>query len=356
MKCRYLIVGILMLATLVAASAVERQLARVRLGMKPKDVIDLLGEPTAILMAQPPLSGLAAAPMPGEGAPFGPGMMPGMMPGRGPGLAPPSVSSVRENTLVFLYRDKEIELGPDTKVATGSDIVPGALPLWAYTVRVARLALDQQELIYRLNDTYSLGITISGQGNEARVTDAIACSLKPLTYWPSDPTRVFNRANPFFQDMFYFKYVDKDALIARNKSDLYLAAGTSKGIKIGSKLDEVLKAHKWPSYFIPFTTEAAAVATLDPKGALTKVNEAQGGKSGGGSAEFSSGSAATLKVNFANNCILLYPDDGLALTLMNFTVVRIQIGNELTKPSMDEFVPEGGAASGPAGPPGMRGR
>jgi len=329
MNFRHVIIGILVLATVVAASGVERQLARVRLQMKPKDVIDLLGEPTAILMAQPPLTGgrSAAAPGPGMDNPMG-----------GPNARPSSSTSATNNTLVFLYNDQEIVLDDNTKISTGPTMAAGTIPFWAYTVRVARLALDQQELIYRINDTYSLGITITGQGNEARVTDAIACSLKPLTYWPSDPTRGYNRANAFFQDMFFFKYADKDALVSKNKRDLYLTAGTSKGITIGSRLNDVLLAHKWPAYFIPFSTEAAAVVTFDAKG--VKVSEAQGGKSGSGTASFASGASGSLTTNFANNCLLFYPDDGLALTLMNFTVVRIQIGKELSKPGMEEFVPE----------------
>lgn len=345
---RYVIFGILVLAAMVSASGMEKQLARVRLGMKPKDVIELLGEPTAIMIAQPPLSG------PGSAAPAG-GMLPGPGMTPGGGAAP---QSAKENTLVFLYKDQEIELGANTKVAFGQDdIEPGALPLWAYTVRVSRLNLDQQEFFYRINDTYSLGLTISGEGNEARVSDAIACSLKPLTFWPSDPKRGFSRSDPFFQDMFHFKYADKSSTFvreAKSKNDLLLAAGTSKGIKIGSSLEEVLKAHEWPAYFIPFTTEPAAVVTLDPKNPLPKVSQAQGGKTGGGSASFATGESGSLKVNFANSCILLYPDDGLALTVMNFIVVRIQIGQELTKPSMQKFVPVGGATAGPAGQqPGM---
>ncbi|MHB0936934.1 MAG: hypothetical protein ACYDCO_11870 [Armatimonadota bacterium] len=351
MKFRYVIICLLVLASVLTASAVERQLARVRLGMKPKDVIDLLGEPTAILMAQPPLTGGApAAQRPGMGGPGmgvpgmgGPGMGgPGM---GGPGMGEAAGPAQAENTLIFLYNDQEIVLDGNTKISTGSNVGPGTIPFWAYTVRVARLALDQQELIYRINDTYSLGITITGQGNEARVTDAIACSLKPLTYWPSDPTRGYNRANAFFADMFFFKYADKDAQVAKNKRDLYLTAGTSKGITIGSRLNDVLLAHKWPSYFIPFTTEAAAVVTFDSKG--VKVSEAQGGKSGGGTANFATGPTGSLSAGFANNCLLFYPDDGLALTLMNFTVVRIQIGKELSKPGMEEFVPD--RAGAPAG-------
>jgi len=289
-------------------------------------VIDLLGQPTATIIAQPPLGGTAPA-----GA---------MLPRPG---GTPAAMAAKEYTMVLLYKDQEIELGAESPVSTGTEILPGTLPIWAYIVRVAKLNLDQQEFIYRINDTYSLGITISGEGNEARVSDAIACSLKPLTTWPGDPKRIFSRSDPYFQDMFFFKYSDKNSQFvkeAKNKTDLFLAAGTSRGIKIGSSLEEVLKQHPWPAFFIPFSTEAAAVVTLDPKG--SKVSAAQGGKSGGGSAEFSTGENAPTKLNFANNCILLYPDDGLALTLLNFIVVRIQIGQEMTKPSMTKFVPNSG--------------
>jgi|GEM_PF-2529800 len=338
MISRNLILGIVVLAAMVAASGIEKQLARVQLNMKPQEVIDLLGQPTATIIAQPHLGGPAAVPAGG--------MLP--RPGMAPSAAAAAAMPAKDYTMVFLYKDMEIELGAETGVSIGSEIVPGTLPIWAYTVRVAKLNLDQQELIYRINDTYSLGITLSGEGNLARVSDAIACSLKPLTTWPSDPKRRFSRSDPYFQDMFFFKYSDKNSRFmkeAKNKTDLFLAAGTSKGIKIGSSLEEVLMKHSMPTYCIPFNTEAAAVVTLDPKG--PKVSAAQGGKSGGGSAEFATGEGAPLKVNFADNCILLYPDEGLALTLLNFIVVRIQIGQEMSRPSMTEFIPKtGGTPSG----------
>jgi len=342
MNCRHLILGILILAAFVAATGMEKQLARVRLGMKPDEITTLLGSPTAVLIAQPPLSTGPSAPAPTSPQPqFGP------VSGAGNAAA-----STPDNTLVFLYKDQEIELGSNTTISTGLDIVPGALPVWAYTIRVARLELNQQELFYRINDTYSLGIVISGEGNEAHVTDAIACSLKPLTTWPSDPKRTFSRTDPYFQDMFYFKYAAKNAQIlksAKSKNDLMLTAGTSKAIKIGSNVAEVLKAHGWPTYCIPFTTEAAAIVTFDPKSPQPKVTGAQGGNSGGGSAEFSTGATGTLRASFANNCVLLYPDEGLALTLMNFVVVRIQIGQEMRRPSMQKFVPDNGGT--PTGSP-----
>ena len=323
MKIRSLIISICLLATMLGAMAVERQTAGVRLGMRPREVFDLLGDPTAILMAQPPIGGAPA------------GMREPGMPGMAPASAPPQGN----NTLVFLYKNQEIELTTETAVATGTQVTGNAIPLWAYTVRVARLALDQQQLIYRINDTYSLGIIISGEGNEARVTDIIACSLKPLTFWPNDPKREFDRQNVFFKDMFTYKYSPSGA-----KREL--PAGTSKKVTIGSRLSDVLKAHKWPEFFIPFTTEAAAMMQLDPKRPQPVVNAAQGGQSPGGSANFAFGSSDTLQANFANNCIMLYPEDGLALTLMNHIVVRIQIGKEMTRPSMVDFVPGGPGKTG----------
>ena len=312
MNNRLWIISICLLVTVLGATAVERQVAGIRLGMRPKEIFNLLGDPTAILMAQPPLGA-------GPTSKLGPGMAP-VTPSQG------------DNMLVFLYNNEEIELGPNSVVSSITQGSKGTIPVWAYTVRVARLALDQQELIYRINDTYSLGITITGEGNEARVTDIIACSLKPLTVWPGEPKREFDRKNIFFKDMFTFKYSVSGA-----KRDL--PAGTSKKVTIGATLAEVLLAHKWPEFFIPFTTGATALVQLDPKKSQPVVITAQDGQTPTGSADFAFGSSAEIRVNLANNCILLYPDDGLALTLMNNLVVRIQVGKQLTRPSMTEFVP-----------------
>lgn len=332
MNLRLILVVSLIFASWLTVNAAERQLAGIRIGMRPKDVFEALGDPTALLVAQPPLT---------ENRPVA--AMSGLNMGAAEGAAAAVTNTEIANTLVFIYRDQELELTKDTTLSLNS--TDAGLPLWAYMVRVAKLAIDQQELIYRLNDTYSLGITITGQGNEARVTDIIACNLMPLTVWPKEPQRTFDRKDAFFADMFKFKY--------SAKKNIFITAGTSKRITIGSKLDEVLRNHRWPGYFLPFTTDGLATAIFEPKlptPALAKDTNPVGPS--GVSAKFAMGAAETLDSSFATNCVLLYPDDNLALTLINYTVIRIQIGRELAKPDLDSFVPGGSGPAKPAGPDG----
>jgi hypothetical protein len=325
MMFRHWMLGLLVLAGMLSASAAELKLAGVRLGMRPQEVTKLLLEPTAIIIAQPAIGG---------GAPSTPtAMMP-------PGMAPaqPAKPAQQDTTMILVYKKQEFELDPNASISTDMSISKNQIPSWIYTVRVAHLGLNQQELIYRINDTYSLGITITGEDREARVTDIIACSLLPLTTWPTNPKREFDRSNSFYKGMFNYKYGDKKDH----------PAGTSKKVTIGSKLNEVLLAHKWPDYFIPFTTTPAATMTLDPRFNTPVFSSGGSQQPDYGSTSFAMGNSS-LNIGFANNCVLLYPDDGLALTLINQIVVRVQIGKEMLRPSMEDFVPGGNA--GAVGPP-----
>lgn len=313
----------LLLTVTLSAVAAERQLAGIKLGMRPQEVTGLLGQPTATIIAQPPLNSGDNTPSPLSITP----------PGMGPGQ-PTRPTSVRANSLILIYERQEYELSADQTISFDGKISGSQVPPWIYTVRVARLALDQQEMIYRINDTYSLGITVTGEDREARVSDIIACSVLPLTYWPADPKREFNLKDAFYKDIFKYKYGNKHEL----------PAGTSKKVTIGSKLDDVLRKQKWPDYFIPFSSTPAATMTLDPRYTQPVYAAPGPAPTDGGNTTFSLGSS-TLNINFANNCILLYPDDGLALTLINDIVIRVQIGKELTRPSMEDFVPSNGAGA-----------
>jgi len=289
---RWLIICAALYGALTAAVAAERQLAGIQLDMKPKQVIDILGDPTAIIIAQPPTSGPAA------GSPLGPGGMPGGMrspsgmpmaggfPGAGmPGAAAPADAP---NTLVFLYKDQEIELNdaapapgpmPMPGMAAGRSATRGAassLPIWAYTVRVSKLALDQQQLIYKINSTYSLGITVTGQGAEAHVTDIVACSFEPFTYSNNSKKLVAKKPN--------FLYAAAPTGIAKR----FIPAGTSKGVLIGSHLADVLKAHRWPEGFLPFVPDMVAAIPLNGK--MPSLNELQNRPAVAGGAGSAAGS------------------------------------------------------------------
>ena len=313
MNYRRWIILVLACSWAVALWAADRpQLAGIQLGSKPQDVIDALGEPTAYLMAQPPITEEGAA---------------GVVNAATGDVAPPP------NTLIFLWGDKEVELSTAGTVTSGAGGVPGVstaapqLPLWAYTVRVAKLSLDQQELIYRINDTYSVGVTITGQGAEARVTDVVACSFEPLILWPSDPKKTLTRS-------INFNYTASRSGKAAQRP---LPAGTKKGIAIGSKLDAVLIAHKWPALFLPFSTKQLGHITID----LTTGNAIPDTKAstsiqdladGGTSLSLSTPAGTKIPFPFAKNMVLLYPEDKLAITLVDYTVIRIQLGEGVIKP------------------------
>jgi len=318
-----------MLCSALAALAVEHQLAGIKIYMKPKDVIDLLGEPTAYLMPQPPLTG--------EGG--GIGAVAGAAAGA---VAGPEIP----NTLIFLYGDKEIELDSPTGSA-GTSTGPATpqagstkLPLWAYTVQVAKLSLDQQELIYQINDTYSIGVTITGQGAEAKVTDIVACSFEPLKMSPVPPT------TKMVPHPLNFKYTKSKVGKLRLTQ---VTPGTSKHITIGSKFDEVLKAHQWPMLFLPFVTASTGKITVDPVTGAVVKDSPEADRVPDLSTTTTSNTVldamgAKIPNNFGTNCIMLYPDEKLALTLINFTVVRIQIGDGVRKPTPPRLPPPAAVA------------
>lgn len=261
---RWFIPCLLLCGLCAAVCADETDLATIHIGMKPKDLRNLLGEPTAIIIAQPPI--VITNEMGQEGHMGGPGLMGGNPLGGGPmGMAQTPVE--KPNTLVLITGEgnnrTETELpanaekgsmgpGSFTPTATPSKTEqPSAatLPIWAYAVRVYKLALDQQQLIYRINSTYSLGITITGQGEEGRVSDIVACSFQPFTMIV-DKTAVV------------LKTVHKAPNFTFASKHTQLQAATSKKVSIGASFKNVLQAHGWPIGFLPFSAEQSSFIPL----------------------------------------------------------------------------------------------
>jgi len=271
-----------------------------------------------------------------------------------------------------LYNNQEIEIGNSDSGSTGPGMMgtspppqatgengagSASIPLWAYVVRSVKLALDQQEFIYKMNDMYAVGVTITGQGAEAKVTDVVACSFEPFREEFNTKTRRYERKGP---PSFNFYYAAK-------KKPFF--AGTTKGVLIGSKLEDVLKAHKWPEFFFSFVTADLTKITITKNTAVPNVtvNDHGGSTSSGvGLAApstgglpgditsaagvkpvmFTDGQDALINAGFAKSCLLLYPNDTVAFTLVDFTVVRIQIGTGVVRP------PDPPKAT--SGMPGMR--
>ncbi|HOF89053.1 MAG TPA: hypothetical protein PLZ36_13265, partial [Armatimonadota bacterium] len=322
------------------------KLAGISLDMKPAEVIALLGDPTAILMAQPPIITRTAGTGVGGAMAGLPGTMENMIP-----------EADRPNTLVLIYGDQEIEIGTSGGALSaaigplgfGEPAAAGGggkaeIPVWAYVVRATTLSLGQQELIYKINDTYSLGVTITGAGKEAKVTDVVACSFESFKTFPSTPTRLHERkAVNFF-------YNAPDPSKRRQ-----LPAGTSKGIVIGSRLDEVLMRHGWPQVFFPYVSDPIAKIVLArPEAKIPTVPVKPGAGAGAGMASapvsptgmlgpnvtasgekpamFTDGDKFTMSTGFSKNALMLFLNDNVALTLVDFTVVRIQIGSGVVRP------------------------
>jgi hypothetical protein len=353
MQPRYILFISLLLAAVLAGQAAEKKLAGITLGMKPAEVIALLGNPSAILLAQPPVISRSVA-----GADLNNAL--GGLPGAAGNMIP---ESERPNSLILIYHDKktgidhEIEIGgevatTDPGVMGGAPASSGArdatIPVWAYVVRATTLSLAQQELIYQINDTYSLGITITGAGAEAKVTDIVACSFQSFMRNPAEPTRIYDR-----EAVVNFKYTNAETAVKRS---MILPAGTSKRVNIGSRLDKVLINQGWPQYFFPFITDSIASIVLSkPEAKIPSVPVKPGSSAssmisapvspsdmgiGGGASSaagdkpitLTDGDKFTFNTGFTKNALMLYTNDNIAITMVDFTVVRIQIGNGVVKP------------------------
>lgn len=356
MRSRDIIIIILLACAVACAHSAEKKLAGITLGMKPAEVIEMLGNPSAILLAQPPVitrtvsSGALTNPLPG-------------LVGTAENMIP---EADRPNTLVLIYRDPktkidyEIEIGASEDPtmnnlsgmgsSMGSSSSPSSgskeavIPVWAYVVRATKLSLGQQELIYQVNDTFSLGVTITGSGAEAKVTDIVACSFQPFQRTPNNPAALNDRK------AVNFKY---SAAEDPKKRTMSLWAGTSKRVVIGSRITEVLTNHGWPQFFFPYVTDSIAKIVLSKPAVIPKITVKPGGSSlspasapimptdsgmlgpmaaGDKPITLTDGDKFNMQSGFTKNALMLFLDDDVAFTLVDFTVVRIQIGSGVVKP------------------------
>ena len=280
-----LAVGIALIVALICALpalATESGLLGIEIGATPQDVTRAYGPPAGIVFAGP-----------------------------GGGLI--------LNTLRTQEEELMVQLG---KLASTAPATP---PDWAKYVLPSSLAADQQMWIYRMkseNGPISAGFIFRGYGTDAVVTDIVASSLKS-----SKKVR------------------------------------TEKGIRLGDRLAQVMLSYGYPPLIQPYpgalqtvtvpaqaptaTAKAAGVPNFSRPGAGSPMR-GRGGRSmagrprlgalGRGTGPLPTLGAATATttfvgsqvaminqrpVTFTKNCVILY--DGLALTLYNFQVVRIQV-------------------------------
>lgn len=358
---KILLIFSLVLSTILTGSvnAKESQLAGIRLGMSREQVIDLLKSPAGRMYSEPAME--IRSPEITTGA----------------GFAPPTAPVIGKkqalpNTMVFvdMLTGSELVISETTIVKQGASMMSYGmmpdgsaesvtLPAWGYIVRANSLALDQEMLIFRINSTTSIGVTITKNKSlgTSRVTNIVACSYDPLrTKAKSVP--VVNRP----------KIVD---------------TSTSTNVKIGSSLTEVMNSYRWSPYIYPFVAakvdEIAVKAPPKQDSAvpitvmrITRTSENTDSVSpetslwetteitpvGDKSLIFTDGVKTRIGMGFSQNLLILYPDDGVAFTIINMKVVRIQVGDSVIippdppKPEIPVYTPPDGNYPPGNNPPG----
>jgi hypothetical protein len=353
----------------------EQTLAGIRLGQTKKEVIALLKAPAGRIIPMPPLELRPDNPASEEvrkAAAIKYGKM----------QDPP-------NTLVFTNNltKEEIAIGETTLVAAGATaplatgggsapMSPGpmtggapdgegesaaitnfvTMPPWAFIVRAIYLNLDQEQLIYKMNETYSLGITFTKKGADLVVTDIVASSFEPLKRFP--PKKQPKQP------------IQVNYLCAR----LHHAfpVNTAKGLTIGSNYADVLRKQGWAKYSISFVadeidskhkgnvdgpvsfyafTRNAGSDTMAPTPELWEKPDIVPGDF---PVRFTDGVIEVINAGFASSMQLIYPDSGISYTLINFKVIRVQVGNGVVPPPPAP-VPPDGMGGGGAAPGGMGG-
>jgi hypothetical protein len=211
----------------------------------------------------------------------------------------------------------------EQEILAGLELIPTAAPVappgWAKSVLPASLASDQQMWVYRLKGDITAGFLIKGTGEDAAVTDIIAFSLEP---------------NPTVE--------------------------TEGGIRLGDSFAKVLLNYGYPPVLQPYAGRTEAAAPAAPTRALSGGGSPQFGRMGGAmrpgrggrpagigarrgvAAARGTGPVPTLgatatvptgktqvavlnhqPITFSKNCMILY--NGLAFTLYDFKVVRVQV-------------------------------
>lgn len=330
-----------------ASLAQESQLAGVRLGQTMSEVKEMWGSPDGEMIPLPPLEIRSENPSSSSSSMMGGGMM-----GSTTSVAPPQPVP---NMLIFkdYYTKKpDILLGNVTVIPSdstggsmGISLSGGetgaekpALPAWAYGVHSNGLETNQRQYIYRINKTYSIGITFTKRDGDPDylISDIAICSFEPTGYYQRSKMRI-NKLN----------FVG-DSGVKRGKS---FPAMTVDGIKIGSSFGDVLKLADWTPFIFPFVSgevsrigegiskdvpvESYAVTVNNGSFTVTPspdLYQSQTTIPGAHRVRFTNGKDQSINFGYSPDCLLLYPDKKLAITLVDRTVVRIQIGNGIVTP------------------------
>jgi len=225
------------------------------------------------------------------------------------------------------------------------------LPTWAYNVRVNALTMDQEHWIYRINDSYSIGFLFEQNGGDWTVSDIIVCSTEPA----STTSRSLTLTNKYN--------------IGGRKEVFSPRTGTS--VTLGSSIFTVFKEYGWTENIFPFVSKTidrqygnqiimAPIQSIEYK--ITGNQESitpnpevfvQGDILifGNDPVVLVDGSMDYIGGGMTRNCLMFYPQSSVAFTIIDFLVVRIQVGNSVVIPPAPPEPPKSESSSG-SGVPG----
>ena len=351
---RLLFVNLIVLALGIAAFAQEEdKLATVQLGITKAELVERFGKPSGKMIAIPPIeirtddpqiisgpkTNMATVPVEYEGPPQ---KAPNILiftdylaqPEQEVMIGDSTIITTGASTMSYMM-DPSMSASPmslDGSTGTNGSAVPHVvLPPWAYSVRANALETNQEQLIYKINNSYTLAVTVTKDASDQfMVTDIVACSFEPLT--AKNPTQINYKST-----------------LAKIKGTL--PARTAKGIRLGSKFAEVLRAYEWTNWCLPFvTTQVSQVkggASKSVPVSFFTVSDSAGTMTvspnpllwediaivpGDRPVRFTDGKDQIINSGFSRNCLILYPDEKVAFTLVDFKVVRIQIGAGVVTP------------------------
>lgn len=357
---KLLLIFTIVLGTFLAGNvnAKESKLAGISLGMSREQVIEILKNPAGRMYAEPAME-IRNPEIVTEGM----------------GAPPPPTTGKKQalpNTMVFvdMLTGNELVISETTIIKQGASMMSfgmtpdGAaesvtMPAWAYIVRANSLAIDQEMLIFRINSTTSIGVTITKNKSfgTSRVTNIVACSFDPLR--------------------------NKAKSVPTTNREKIPDTATSTDVKIGSTLADVMNNYRWSPYLYPFmaakideiavkapvreeakipitvtriTRTSEGTDTVSPETSLWETTEIT--PVGQKTLVFTDGVKTRIGIGFSQNLLILYPDDGVAFTIIENKVIRIQVGDSVVippdppKPEVPVYTPPDGGYPPGGYPPG----
>ena len=226
------------------------------------------------------------------------------------------------------------------------------LPAWAYNVRVNALTMSQEQWIYRINDSYSIGFLFEQNGGDWTVTDIIVSSTEPAstTYRTLTLTNKYN--------------------IGGRKE--VFSPKTSTSVTLGSSIFTVLKEYGWTENIFPFISKTIdrqygnQIIVAPVQSIIYKITGNQESITptpevftqgdllvfGDDPIILVDGQMDYTGGGMTRNCLIFYPQSSVAFTIIDFLVVRIQVGNSVVTPPPPPEPPKSESSTGSGNVPG----